>query len=253
MYGCVIAASVQAGIGLGVFTLVAITGVCLVTATYLLDTMCRAEALERAKIVDGIDENSPAEGVAAGSEVEVTGVRSAHAITADADASVPLVRAHKDTAAQLAGRPRLLSEPVFMRISNRKFEVVELMKIFYGERGRRAYLIAICLYMYGSIWSYGTVFGNAMSSHVPLPMYVVVVWWWWLALCMSLCESNRQGVARARFCFSHWFPAVPECARANAGSTTEKLAMPTQQQIVLTCACKRTAGGGGAPLMPPAS
>ena len=24
---------------------------------------------------------------------------------------------------------------------------------------------------YGSIWSYGTVFGNAMTSHVPLPMY----------------------------------------------------------------------------------
>ena len=53
-------------------------------------------------------------------------------------------------------------------LSHRKFEVVELVEMFLGRIMKVVYLIAVSLYLYGTVWSYTAVFANAFASHVSL-------------------------------------------------------------------------------------
>lgn len=52
----------------------------------------------------------------------------------------------------------------------RKYEMNELSRLFLGRVGKVVYEIALCFYLYGSLWSYSTVFAESMASHVPLPI-----------------------------------------------------------------------------------
>ena len=53
-------------------------------------------------------------------------------------------------------------------VSKRKFEITELCEIFLGNKGKLAYAVIICVYMYGTLWVFATVFAHALSSHFPL-------------------------------------------------------------------------------------
>jgi len=55
-----------------------------------------------------------------------------------------------------------------LAVKERKFEVVELCKFFLGDRGGKAYMTTFGFYMYGCLWAYTAVFGNAMASVLPL-------------------------------------------------------------------------------------
>ena len=50
-------------------------------------------------------------------------------------------------------------------IKKRKFEISELCDIFLGSFGKQIYTCVICVYMYGTLWIFGTVFANSLSSH----------------------------------------------------------------------------------------
>lgn len=52
----------------------------------------------------------------------------------------------------------------------RRYEMNELSRLFLGRIGKVIYEIALCCYLYGSLWSYSTVFAESMASHVPLPI-----------------------------------------------------------------------------------
>ena len=52
----------------------------------------------------------------------------------------------------------------------RRYEMNELCRLFLGRFGKIIYDIALCFYLYGSLWSYSTVFAESMASHVPLPI-----------------------------------------------------------------------------------
>ncbi|KAL9658360.1 hypothetical protein ABK040_015680 [Willaertia magna] len=52
----------------------------------------------------------------------------------------------------------------------KRYEINELCRLFLGIPGKIIYEVALCLYLYGGLWSYAAVFAESMASHVPLPI-----------------------------------------------------------------------------------
>ena len=58
----------------------------------------------------------------------------------------------------------------FLRISRRKFEIVELAGMFMGgTAARHLYTLLVVLCLTGNVWAYANVFGLACQAHLPLP------------------------------------------------------------------------------------
>ena len=58
----------------------------------------------------------------------------------------------------------------YLRITQRKFELVELVGMFMGGApARRVYTLLVSAYLTGATWGYGTVFGHACAEHLALP------------------------------------------------------------------------------------
>jgi hypothetical protein len=58
----------------------------------------------------------------------------------------------------------------YLRITQRKFELVELVGMFMGGTpARRVYTLLVSAYLTGATWGYGTVFGHACAEHLALP------------------------------------------------------------------------------------
>eukprot|EP00563_Minutocellus_polymorphus_P017560 CAMPEP_0197726256 /NCGR_PEP_ID=MMETSP1434-20131217/14526_1 /TAXON_ID=265543 /ORGANISM="Minutocellus polymorphus, Strain CCMP3303" /LENGTH=520 /DNA_ID=CAMNT_0043312127 /DNA_START=75 /DNA_END=1634 /DNA_ORIENTATION=+ len=53
-------------------------------------------------------------------------------------------------------------------VRERKFEYVELCRIFLGVRGEQAYIICIALSIIAQLWGYTTVFSSALAEMVPI-------------------------------------------------------------------------------------
>jgi hypothetical protein len=51
-------------------------------------------------------------------------------------------------------------------VTDRKFEVTQLVELFLGKIARKVYDACCMLYFYGALWSYSATFANSMSSHV---------------------------------------------------------------------------------------
>ena len=60
------------------------------------------------------------------------------------------------------------NENQLLQISDRKFEVIELCKIFLGKVGARIYTFIITIYLYCALWGYSTVFANSLGARLPL-------------------------------------------------------------------------------------
>jgi hypothetical protein len=119
----------------------------------------------------------------------------AEAVESDRQAS------SKDASTRLIERPPSPS-PSLPVVSHRKFEVIELCKIFLPPLGPRLYTATFSLYMYGTLWAYTTVFGTAMVSALPLGtkddylLYVVVFAAITVPLtCMELKEQVKVQVS----------------------------------------------------------
>ena len=56
-----------------------------------------------------------------------------------------------------------------LALGDSRYEVTELCEVLLGPRGRDLYTGVVCVYMYGSMWAYASVFGSALAAHVPLP------------------------------------------------------------------------------------
>lgn len=54
------------------------------------------------------------------------------------------------------------------RITNRKFEVNQLLGIFYGNFLRRVYELLTCLYIISACWSYTSVFASALAEQFSI-------------------------------------------------------------------------------------
>ena len=55
------------------------------------------------------------------------------------------------------------SKPTY-EVTNRKFSITELMKLFGGKKAEVGYVFIFSLYMYGALWAYVSVFANSMAS-----------------------------------------------------------------------------------------
>mgnify|MGYP001036860126 CR=1 FL=1 len=53
-------------------------------------------------------------------------------------------------------------------VAERKFEIIEMSRLFLGPRGATVYVTTFGFYMYGCLWAYTAVFANAMASTVPI-------------------------------------------------------------------------------------
>ena len=125
----------EAGVVLSLITLVFCSIISDVSKDYVLSAMARAEAIkskERNK-----------------KDVEAS-------LLQDADVEVD------------AGGAGDGGEDVPLMVKSRKFEIVELCTMFLGPKGGSAYAATFAFYMYGCLWAYTSVFGNACASTIPL-------------------------------------------------------------------------------------
>jgi hypothetical protein len=95
-----------------------------------------------------------------------------------------------------------LSLPV---IGNKKYETTELCELFLGKFGKQCYAISIAIFLYGTLWAYGTVFASAMVTHLDLGPYsyhIFLLLFSFIVIplsCMELTEQLYLQVALA-FC-----------------------------------------------------
>jgi len=76
----------------------------------------------------------------------------------------PLAKSEADSAAKLRPSPPSLNVP-----SHTSYEMLMLCRLHLGRWAERAVMISACLYMFGSLWSFVSVFASSMSATVPLP------------------------------------------------------------------------------------
>jgi hypothetical protein len=101
--------------------------------------------------------------------------------------------------------PHLLKKVALPLIGNKKYETAELCELFLGKFGKQCYAISISIFLYGTLWAYGTVFASAMVTHVDLGPYSYHIFLGVFSLiviplsCMELTEQLYLQVALA-FC-----------------------------------------------------
>ncbi len=103
----------------------------------------------------------------------VGAVNAKHTTASDADAAslgAPLLPSAE---AGVAAAPLDCDEAgaaLFGKLASlRTLEITEVCEVVVGPRAKLAYCICIGLYQFGTLWSYSSVFGEAIASIVPLP------------------------------------------------------------------------------------
>lgn len=134
---------VKGGIIIGPLFLLIVTLFAAVVLNWILETICRASPFF--KEMEGVKED----------EIIHSLQRSDSETLSLSETSNTLV--WRDT------------EKLF-EFPQRRYEMNELCRLFLGRTGKIIYDIALCFYLYGSLWSYSSVFAESMASHVPLPI-----------------------------------------------------------------------------------
>lgn len=143
--------------------MVAITYLCLITVSYILDSMKCAEALTRA-------EYDPA----------AHGHRPEFLVSARKFELVELVERFLVRAAACRGRVGCIRGTI-VGVCTRRADVVcgaavvcvcvcvcDACGLPQGKRAKQIYIIIIILYLWGATWSYMVVFAASFASHVPI-------------------------------------------------------------------------------------
>ena len=159
----------QGGILLSTITFLFVLTICNISKDYVLSTMARAEAMSRS--TDAIDE----EGATLLVKSDYGSVDSDEA-SGDHDLNESNHFGGDTEEGSLAlDRPTfdpldISRKPVDDRymVKDRKFEYVELCRIFLGNRGEQGYIICIALSIVAQLWGYTTVFSSAMAQMAPI-------------------------------------------------------------------------------------
>ena len=159
----------QGGILLSTITFLFVLTICNISKDYVLSTMARAEAMSRS--TDAIDE----EGATLLVKSDYGSVDSDEA-SGDHDLNESNHFGGDTEEGSLAlDRPTfdpldISRKPVDDRymVKDRKFEYVELCRIFLGNRGEQGYIICIALSIVAQLWGYTTVFSSAMTQMAPI-------------------------------------------------------------------------------------
>lgn len=88
-------------------------------------------------------------------------------------------------------------------VGKRKFELTELCQIFLGERARQLYTLSVSLYLYGTLWAYGTVFSNSMTANLPISSdsyFIYLFIFAGVAVPMSCMELSEQISMQVALC-----------------------------------------------------
>ena len=148
----------QGGILLSTITFLFVLVICNISKDYVLSTMARAEAMKRATDTS-IDEE--------GANLLI---KSDYGSVDSDDAN-----SIEDGIVAVNSKPTMdpldiSRKPVDTRyvVKERKFEYVELCRIFLGVRGEQGYIVCIALSIVAQLWGYTTVFASAMAEMVPI-------------------------------------------------------------------------------------
>ena len=126
----------QCGILIGVLTMVIIVLPSTVAAYFVLETMARAEGLDRCLVAPRDREKHNYQSISADHEIE----------------------------------KQCPSDSVWL-VGSHKYEVTELCEMFLGSTGLFLYTTVATLYFYGTLAAYATVFASSFASNCPLGEY----------------------------------------------------------------------------------
>lgn len=172
----------QAGVGTGIVLLLLATSALYMTCTMLLDAIARTDAVERRQLMiagvlramDSMQEETSLE-VASGASrpAEEGGAASASSFASAASRSQAVVTPEAVRAA--GGVPSHVLDTALrppqgkITLTWRKYELPELVGMYFGSTVQLVYTCLACLYIYGALWSYASLFGLAVTAHVQLP------------------------------------------------------------------------------------
>lgn len=126
------------GIGLALVVLVVITAISLLSAMFVIESQARAQKYTALC-------QTGAHGMSGGA-LNINGAASG-------EEAQPLLD---------------VSEGYTVAMLKQKFETVDMVRIFFGDRAKIAYLLILSVYFYSSLWAYAAVFTLSAASEFPL-------------------------------------------------------------------------------------
>eukprot|EP00602_Paraphysomonas_sp_CaronLab_P013815 CAMPEP_0185041578 /NCGR_PEP_ID=MMETSP1103-20130426/41073_1 /TAXON_ID=36769 /ORGANISM="Paraphysomonas bandaiensis, Strain Caron Lab Isolate" /LENGTH=417 /DNA_ID=CAMNT_0027581379 /DNA_START=297 /DNA_END=1550 /DNA_ORIENTATION=- len=80
-------------------------------------------------------------------------------------------------------------------VGEKKFEITELCAIFLGVNGMRAFSFVLAVYLYGTLWAYGTVFANSLTASFDIgewSYYIYLLFYAAIVIPTSCLELTEQ-------------------------------------------------------------
>jgi len=194
----------SAGVGLSLVVLLSLGLLAIVSIAMILDAMARASTISRLRsnknkthtalkytatsTVDdddqqGIEMRSP------DSTTDEYSYGSGSTESPDAKAGNPR---------STLPSPRNTTGSNLTMIDSHKWELPELCDLYLGTKVKNSYMVAIGMYMYGTLWVYSCVFSKALSTHVTLfasedmSYYIYLVLFACLVIPTSCMELREQ-------------------------------------------------------------
>ncbi|KCV70042.1 hypothetical protein H696_03506 [Fonticula alba] len=155
----------SAGIGLSLVILTLVTIISYVTMVWLIEVLARIECLHAIGAITA--EGAPAD------TVDLEASRSLIINPHDSGLNVvPGDRMQTSTSppsGTMTPSPESLiaSARRFMQITDRKFELNEVTGFFLGKAWQRFFEVAMCLYLFGALWGFASVFGTTFGETIP--------------------------------------------------------------------------------------
>jgi amino acid permease len=56
-------------------------------------------------------------------------------------------------------------------ITTRKYELADAAERLVGRHFKTAYMLLLCLFLYGVLWAYSSVFGTSFAGQIPSPFH----------------------------------------------------------------------------------
>jgi hypothetical protein len=149
-----------------------------VTKDYLLEAMGNAEVLGNlSEIFGNVLQNPPSvsSNVSVASSSSMSNSMSSSLVEEDkkeTTSSVVKSSSNSSDNAKIVQEVLIPSKENKLVTTSRKFEVTELFSFLMGPQSQFVYMILLSMYLYGSLWSYTSVFASSFSANVPLPFQV---------------------------------------------------------------------------------
>ena len=190
----------QAGVGTGIVLLLFATSALYFTCTMLLDAIARTDAIERRQLLvagvlramDSVETSVTGNGTGASAAIMNGGDTKGASDTAAGHEAVvgsfldegsnftspsesALAVVSPDVVRAARGVPTHVLDFALrppkgpITLTWRKYELPELVGMYFGSAVQLVYTCLACLYIYGALWSYASLFGLAVTAHIKLP------------------------------------------------------------------------------------